>query len=129
MAQRSLLLVTQFPDERAIYGEALRADGFDVKVAADPDEAFAAARKQPPDVVITRLPQPGRVDLLHRLKHDTKTAAVPVVVLTTLMQTEDREAAIDGGCDGYLLLPTLPEALISEVRRVVASRHGHDSTT
>lgn len=120
--RRSLLLVTQFPDEAAIYGEALFVEGFDVRMAADSDEAFRMAIAEPPDIVVTRVPQRGRVSLLGRLKHDPTTCAVPVVILTTFMQPQDREEAVLGGCDGYLLLPTLPETLITEIGRVFARR-------
>lgn len=122
MAQPTLLLVTQYADEREIYGEALRAHGFAVRIAADPEEAFASAKRQPPDIVVTRLPQRGPVALLERLKRDAITRSVPVVILTSLMQPKDRAAALLGGCDGYLLLPALPEALIKEIRRVFAAR-------
>jgi two-component system, cell cycle response regulator DivK len=118
--RRTLLLVTQFADERAIYGDALRRHGFDVRTVADSDEAFRMASADPPDVVVTRVPQRGRASLLARLKQGPATCAVPVVILTTLMQPRDREDAVEAGCDGYLLLPTLPETLISEIGRVFA---------
>lgn len=128
MTERTLLLVTQFPDERAIYGEALRAHGFDVRVADGPEDAFVSAMREPPDVVVTRVPQayqngPG-IDLLRRLKQDDATKSVPVVVLTSLMQPELRTAAVNAGCDGYLLIPALPDALVNEIRRVLLRRDG-----
>lgn len=117
--------MTQYPDERAIYGEALRAHGFSVHMEADPDQAFVYAKNSRPDVVITRIPHPGPVGLLQRLKRDAATRSMPVVVLTSLMQPQDRTAAMLAGCDGYLLLPTLPETLIKEIRRVLAARRRH----
>lgn len=122
MALPTLLLVTQYPDERAIYGDALRAHGFTVHIASDPDNAFAYAKRRRPDLVITRIPHPGPVGLLQRLKRDAMTRSVPVVVLTSLMAPQDRASAMLAGCDGYLLLPTLPETLIQEIGRVFAAR-------
>lgn len=121
-----LLLVTQFPDEQAIYGEAFRAEGFDVQVADSPDDAFDSAMRTRPDVVVARVPQANVLApdsaLLRRLKQDDDTRSVPVVILTSLMQPEHRAAAVDEGCDGYLLIPALPETLIKEVRRVMGRR-------
>jgi DNA-binding response OmpR family regulator len=118
----TLLLVTQFPDEQAIYGEALRAHGFSVHATGDAEVAFAYAKRRQPDLIITRIPHPGPVGLLQLLKRDAMTRSLPVVVLTSLMQPQDRTAAMLAGCDGYLLLPTLPETLIKEIRRVIARR-------
>jgi two-component system cell cycle response regulator DivK len=121
-----LLLVTQYPDERAIYGDALRAEGFDVRIAEGPDEAFVTAVRERPDVVVTRVPQAGhsspQSNLLHRLKTDDVTKSVPVVVITSFMQPEHRDQALGDGCDGYLLIPALPNDLVSEVRRILSRR-------
>jgi DNA-binding response OmpR family regulator len=122
MTARTLLLVTQFPDERAIYGEALRANGFDVRLADGPEDAYVSVMREPPDVVVTRVPPPypaEGIDLLRRLKQDDATRSVRVVVLTSLMQPEFRTAAVDAGCDGYLLIPALPDALVDEIRRIL----------
>jgi DNA-binding response OmpR family regulator len=120
----TLLLVTQFADERDIYGDALRAQGFNVRVADNADDGFASSMREPPDVIVTRVPQTGTEDLLRRLKETDATKSIPVVILTSLMQPEFREKAADGGCAGYLLIPALPDTLIDEVRRVMSHRSG-----
>jgi CheY-like chemotaxis protein len=124
-----LLLVTQYPDERAIYGEALRAEGYDVRIATGPDDAFVSALRERPDLVVTRVPQAGNVgphsDLLRRLKEEDQTRSVPVVILTSLMQPEHRDNAVGAGCEGYLLIPALPDTLVREVRRILTQ---HDDT-
>ena len=121
-----LLLVTQYPDERAIYGEALRFDGFDVQFADGPEDAFARTLQEHPDVVVTRVPQAGAPgpdsDLLRRLRQAEPTRSIPVVILTSLMQPEHRANAMEEGCDGYLLIPALPDTLVKEVRRIL-TRH------
>jgi two-component system, cell cycle response regulator DivK len=131
MTQGRLLLVTQYPDERAIYGDALRANGFDVQIADRPEDAYMQVRQQRPDVVVTRVPQAGGAgpenDLLRRLKEDDVTRSVPVVIITSFMQPERRAEAVTAGCDGYLLIPALPDTLVSEVRRILLQRP--DDTT
>jgi two-component system cell cycle response regulator DivK len=126
MRQQQLLLVTQYPDERVIYGAALRAEGFDVRIANGPDDAFLSAVRQRPDVVVTRVPQAGgghpESDLLRRLKQGTQTQSVPVLVITSLIQPEMRATAVGAGCDAYILIPALPDMLVREVRRVLLGR-------
>ena len=126
-----LLLVTQYADERAIYGEALRAEGFDVRIATGPDDAFVSALRERPDVVVTRVPQRGSLepesDLLRWLREEDRTRSVPVVILSSLMQPQDRAHAEDAGCEGYLLIPALPDTLVKEVRRILTERPGSDA--
>lgn len=124
-----LLLVTQYADERAIYGEALRAEGFDVRIAIGPDDAFISALRERPDVVVTRVPQRGSLepesDLLRRLREDDQTRSVPVVILTSLMEPQHRASA--EGAEGYLLIPALPDTLVKEVRRILTEHPDADA--
>lgn len=124
IAEARVLLVTLFSDERTIYAEALRQRGWDVYEANGPDDAFAEAVRKRPSVIITRFQQPGHdtngLDLLRRVRNHHATACIPVIVITSLIQPELRVEAEEAGCDGYLLLPTLPDAVIREVERVLS---------
>jgi len=118
-----VLLVTLFDDERAIYSNCLRSKGHGVLIADGPEHALRLAAQASPDVVVTRILQPGQsmngLELLRHLKRDPLTGHVPVIVITSLMQPEFRAEAMAAGCDGYLLLPVLPDTLIEEIRRVL----------
>ena len=123
MGEPTVLLVTRFEDERAIYTECLRAAGFEVLIATGPEHALALASVAAPDVVVTRILQPAQsmdgLELLRRLKRSATLGRIPVVIITSLIQPELRAEAEAAGCDGYLLLPTAPDTLIGEIRRVV----------
>jgi CheY-like chemotaxis protein len=123
MNEATVLLVTLFEDERAFYGTCLAAEGFDVLIPDGPEHALALAADAAPHVVVTRILQPGQpmdgLELLRRLKQDPRCGHVPVVIITSLMQPELRAEAAAAGCDGYLLLPTAPDALAAEIRRVL----------
>ena len=86
--EATVLLVTDVADERAIYTESLRAEGFSAQAADGPNEAFALATRQPPDIAVVRIPHPGRslggLALLHCLKQHETTSHIPVVVITSL---------------------------------------------
>jgi CheY-like chemotaxis protein len=120
MACGSVLLVAHSPDEQAFYGACLAAAGFTVRAADGPHDAFAQAVQDPPTVVITRqgptAQETDGVELLHLLKSH---GAAPVIVITSMIQPELRTQAIEAGCAGYLLLPVVPDTLITEVLRVL----------
>jgi CheY-like chemotaxis protein len=123
MAEATILLVTHFDDERAFYSHCFRAEGFAVVLADGPDHALQLAVSA--DVVVTRIPQPAGaisgIELLRRMKRDPTSGHVPVIVITSLMQAEFRAEAVVAGCDGYLLLPVVPDVLLAEVRRVLSA--------
>jgi CheY-like chemotaxis protein len=123
MGEATILLVTYSDDERAIYSTCFRAEGFDVVLAEGPEHALQLAATA--DVVVTRILQPGSsmngIELLRRVKRDPLSGHVPVIVITSLMQGEFRAEAIAAGCDGYLLLPVVPDVLLAEVRRVLST--------
>ena len=125
MAPPTILLVTEFPDERALYSESLRALGYVVRIAEGPDDAFAIVARERPDIVVTRILQPGYASdglaLLRALKAADATRDIPVLIITSLIQPEYREQAFDSGCDGYVLLPALPDQLATEIGRILAA--------
>jgi two-component system, cell cycle response regulator len=122
MAEATVLLVTPFEDERAIYGRCFRAEGFDVLIADGPTHALELASQS--NIVVTRILQPKHsmngIELLRRLKRDPISSHLPVIVITSLMQPEYRAESIAAGCDGYLLLPVVPDVLLAEIRRVLS---------
>ena len=121
--QQTVLLVTYNDDERLLYGDALEHAGFTAIRLSDPHEAFRLATVQRPAAVITRLLQPGYsmdgVELTRAIKSNASIASVPVIIITSLLNTEHRVAAFAAGCDDYLLLPVLPDELVAAVKRVV----------
>jgi two-component system cell cycle response regulator len=123
MAVARVLLVTLFDDERAIYSNCLGAGGYDVVLADGPEHALELASTA--NIVVTRIIQPGQsmngIEFLRRLKRDPTSSHVPVIVITSLMQPEFRAKATAAGCDGYLLLPVIPDVLLSEIRRVLCA--------
>ena len=126
----SVLLVNYVDDERDMYGDALRAAGFAVQTSNDPIRALNDAFVQQPDVVITRIVQPGfainGIELTRRLKAHKNTRATLVIITTARIESDYRTAAAAAGCDAYLLLPCLPDAWVAEVRRVLATRPRRD---
>jgi CheY-like chemotaxis protein len=122
-APRTVLLVQAVRDDREMYSEFLRAEGFYPVAVSSAADALAVARRA--HIVVTAILIPGQMDgpdLIARLKHDERTSDIPVIVLTTCGWQSDRKRAHAAGCDAYLTKPCLPEVLVKEIRRVLADR-------
>ena len=120
------ILLTYHDDERQLYGDALERAGFSVTRLSDPHEALRVAAAQRPAALITRILQPGYsmngIDLTRAIKSNASTASIRVIIITSLMQPEHRHAATAAGCDEYLLLPVVPDELVSAVNQQIMKR-------
>ncbi len=122
-ARRPLVLIVEdHADLRQLYAEQLAISGFDVIEANDGAEAVDRTSSRLPDVVLMDLSLPvvDGWEATRRLKADARTAHIPVVALTAYDGSSDLERATMAGCDWFVPKPCPPDALITEVRRVLA---------
>ena len=123
--ERPLILVVEDQDElRRLYAEQLAISGFDVIEAANGEDAISHTATRGPDVVLMDLSLPvlDGWEATRRLKADTRTAHIPVVALTAHDGSGELQRATRAGCDWFVPKPCPPDALITEVRRVLAGR-------
>ena len=115
-----ILIVEDHPTMREAMRLVLGREGFDIDEASDGDQALAAVRKDPPDLVLLDMSIPGTAgpDVLAALKSDSATSAVRVIVVTATGE-EGRAAAMAGGADHYFTKPFSPIALLQAVEEVL----------
>ena len=124
MAHGSILLVEPPEDDRPMYAEFLRANGFNVTEVDSTDAGLSAAESA--DLIVTGVRMPGSFDgieLVRRLRDDDRTKSKPLIVLTTCTFEPDQSRAFAAGCDVFLPKPCLPEILLKEATRLIAHSH------
>ena len=113
-AQISLLLIHTDSDDREMYADYLRGEGFDVQEAGTTDGALQLLPHA--TAVITGLLMPGSVDpveLITRVRQEW--SSTPVIVLTACADQDRLDRARVAGADVVLLKPCLPDALLRSV--------------
>jgi PAS domain S-box-containing protein len=95
----------------------LLATSYDVTCCADGDEALAAARRVPPDVILTdvMMPKLDGFGLLKKLRADPELRAVPVIVLSARAGDEAKIEGLGRGADDYLVKPFSGRELLARV--------------
>ena len=118
---KTILLAEDHEDNRLALLTVLERDGYRTLGAANGLEAVRAAREHLPDMVLMDLAMPvmdGR-QAMRELRADERTARIPIVVLTAMALSVDRDRLVAEGFDGLLIKPCMPPHLIQEVRRVI----------
>jgi PAS domain S-box-containing protein len=99
------------------YVARLLAERYRIETAPDGAAALAAARRQPPDLVLTDVMMP-RLDgfgLLRELRADPRTREVPVIMLSARAGEESRVEGMEAGVDDYLVKPFGARELLARV--------------
>jgi CheY-like chemotaxis protein len=118
---RTILLADDHEDNRLALLTVLEREGYRTLGAANGRQAVEAAREHMPDLILMDLAMPvmdGR-QAMQQLRADPHTAGIPIVVLTAMALTVDRDRLVSEGFDGLLIKPCMPPHLVAEVRRVV----------
>ncbi len=121
-----VLLVEDNDTQRALYAEALDGRGFLVESACNGEEALERAAAFRPDVVVMDVQMPGMdgLEATRRLRATPSRERTPVVALTALAMSGDRERCLEAGVDEYLAKPVSLEILAAAVRRLGRGRTG-----
>ena len=81
---RRILIADDEHNIRHILDFSLHAEGFDVLVAQDGEEAMAMAASESPDLIIMDVMMPGcgGIEACRQLKQNQRTKHIPVILLT-----------------------------------------------
>jgi two-component system cell cycle response regulator DivK len=122
--QPLVLVVEDYQDAREMYSEYLRYAGFRVAEAANGYEAIDKASSLLPDIILMdlALPRMDGWEATRRLKRDERTRHIPVVALTGHALSGHAESASQAGCDAFVTKPCLPDALVTEITKILELR-------
>lgn len=119
-----VLVVEDYQDAREMYAAYLQFSGYRVAEAANGLEALEKTRELMPDIILMdlALPKMDGWEATRRLKADEKTRHIPIVALTGHALAGHAEGARQAGCDAFVTKPCLPDALVTEIERMLAAR-------
>ena len=108
----------------------LDAFGYTTTCASDGIAGLEAAQSGEFDLVLTDIlmPQLDGWELARAFKRDSRLARIPLVAVTALAMTGDRERIMDAGFDGYISKPIDPQCFRDQIEAILAKgRHGQSS--
>jgi DNA-binding response OmpR family regulator len=116
-----ILLVEDDPDMRQTTKVLLSRAGYRVTDVDAAEEAVTLAQQEVPSLVISdiRLPGLSGVRFCEMLRSDPRTRAVPVILLTSLMKTQDKVQGLKMGADDYVTKPFEPSEFLARVEALL----------
>src|SRR5512138_823133 len=113
-----VLVVDDIPANVKLLEARLSAEYFDVVTATSGAEALAICERAECDIVLldVMMPDMDGFEVCRRLKSNTATHHIPVVMVTALDQPSDRVRGLEAGADDFLTKPVSDVALIARVR-------------
>ena len=110
----TILVVEDNEMNREMLSRRLERRGYNVVIATDGDTSIAVARASRPDVILMdmSLPVMDGWEATRRMKADAVLQQIPVIALTAHAMANDRDKAMEAGCDDYDTKPIdLPRLL------------------
>ena len=117
-ASARVLVADDNADMRDYLGRLLSESGYHVSTARDGQEALEAIRTDQPDLVVSdvMMPRLDGLGLVAALRTDSRTAAVPVLLLSARAGQEASIEGLQAGADDYLVKPFAAAELLARVR-------------
>jgi len=112
-------------DDEPAVGEMLRfileQEGFLADFAEDAPQALSLIRKSRPDLILLDWMLPGMsgIELAGRLKRDSETGSIPIIMLTAKGEENDKVRGLDSGAEDYVTKPFSARELLARIRSLL----------
>lgn len=124
-----VLAVDDNADNLELIYDIVSAMGHEVIKAADGPQALDAVADDIPDLIILDVNMPGMTgfEVVAKLKEDPHTAQIPVIMLTALMDVDNKVEGLELGADDYLTKPYSPRELIARIETRLRAKSETDT--
>jgi chemosensory pili system protein ChpA (sensor histidine kinase/response regulator) len=121
---RSIMVVDDSLTMRKVLGRLLTREGYHVLTAKDGMEALQMLQDELPDAVVLdiEMPRMDGFELARNIRDDQRTAALPLIVVSSRTAEKHRAVAKEIGIDAYLGKPVQDEALLEAIAALLGAK-------
>jgi two-component system cell cycle response regulator DivK len=126
MAGELILIIEDNEKNRKLVRDVLQVKGYKTIESETAEEGLKLALEKSPALVLMDIQLPGMdgIAALKQLRANPQTKGIPVIAITASAMTNNRQAMLAEGFDGYQSKPISMRDFLEEVRRVLDSDQG-----
>jgi two-component system alkaline phosphatase synthesis response regulator PhoP len=115
---KKILIVEDEEDILQLVKLYLEKEGYRTCVARTGLEGLKQAKAEHPDLIVLdlMLPEVDGLEVCKRLRGDSKTSMVPIIMLTAKAEETDTVIGLELGADDYVTKPFSPKALVARTK-------------
>ena len=119
-----ILVVEDEPAIQELVGYNLELAGHRVVRAETAEAARDALTRELPDLIVLDWMLPGMsgMEFARRVRSDSRTRNIPIIMLTARAEENDKLAGLESGADDYITKPFSPRELNARVKAVLRRR-------
>lgn len=119
----TILIVDDSSVVRKSLTKTLKEAGYKTEAASSGKEALKKVRDLPDLILLdVHMPKMSGYDVLRKIKSDTSTKSIPVIMLTAMAEIENRIEAFSEGADDYLLKPYYNKELLTRIEHLLKAK-------
>ena len=122
MKQR-VLVVDDSPVIRALESYILKANGYSVETASNGIEALEKLYSGEFELMVVdiNMPKMDGIQLIKAVREQELYMNIPIIIVTSEEEEEDRRKGIEAGANIYLIKPTQPDTLVTNVKMLIGA--------
>jgi two-component system cell cycle response regulator/two-component system cell cycle response regulator DivK len=123
VAGELILIIEDNEKNRKLCRDVLQVKGYKTIESESAEEGLTLAVEKSPALILMDIQLPGMdgITAMKQLKADASTKNIPVIAITASAMTNNRQAMLAEGFDGYQTKPISLKDFLGEVERVLAA--------
>lgn len=119
--KKNILVVDDSATIRALQAFILQSAGFEVETAANGIEALEKLYRKKFDLMVAdiNMPKMNGLKMIEILRKQEIYRDLPIIIVTSEEEEEDREKGLRAGANVYLVKPTDPKTLVMNVKMLL----------
>ncbi|MFG0246679.1 MAG: response regulator [Phycisphaerales bacterium JB052] len=124
----TVLVVDDEPDLVELIGYNLQQQGHTVLTAGDGRDALDLAKSRQPDLVVldVMMPEINGIEVARRLRSQTETASLPIIMLTAKSEEGHELEGLGAGADDYISKPFSMQVLLARIEAMARRTRGQN---
>ncbi|HUJ18045.1 MAG TPA: response regulator [Nitrospirota bacterium] len=116
-----ILIVDDDATTRKLLGLYLKTKGYEIAYAENGLDAIEKVGREKPNLIITDLNMPymDGIEFVKTMRADPARQELPILMVTTEADPEERERAMSVGVNGYLVKPVTADVVIQNIRHIL----------